>query len=100
MKKEHFAELLTSIRQGGAILKGRIKPARTVHLKNTNIRSIRNNLHLSQDKFAQLLGISAATLKNWEQGHRKPQGPARVLLGIAALHPEILAEMINYKMAA
>lgn len=47
---------------------------------------------LSQVKFAQLLGISEDTLQNWEQGRRKPAGPAKVLLKIAAEHPKIVLD--------
>ena len=46
--------------------------------------------NLSQDKFANLLGISVGTLKNWEQGRRKPTGPANVLLNIAERFPDLL----------
>ena len=49
-------------------------------------------LHLSQSKFAALLGISVKTLHNWEQGRRKPTGAARILLRIAALHPQAVLE--------
>jgi len=47
---------------------------------------------LPQFKFAWLLGISEDTLQNWEQGRRKPAGPAKVLLKIAAKHPKIVLE--------
>jgi len=50
---------------------------------------------LTQNKFAKLLGISVSTLRNWEQGRRKPQGAARVLLQIADLHPEAVLETTN-----
>ena len=39
------------------------------------------------------MGISVATLRNWEQGRRKPEGPARVLLMVAAKHPEVLLDL-------
>ncbi|HCE69426.1 MAG TPA: hypothetical protein DER40_18585, partial [Geobacter sp.] len=48
---------------------------------------------LSQDKFADLVGISVGTLRNWEQGRRKPEGPARVLLQVASRHPEALLDI-------
>jgi len=51
---------------------------------------VRNKLGLPQIKFARLLGISEDTLQNWEQGRRKPAGPAKVLLKIAAKHPKIV----------
>ena len=43
-------------------------------------RAIRLVTGLSQAKFAELLGIELATLRNWEQGRRQPTGPARALL--------------------
>ena len=46
-----------------------------------------------QDKFASLMGISVATLRNWEQGRRKPEGPARVLLRVASKHPEAILDI-------
>ena len=42
---------------------------------------------------ASLMGINVATLRNWEQGRRKPEGPARVLLMVAAKHPEVLLDL-------
>ncbi len=48
--------------------------------------------NLSQDKFAALLGVSVKTLHNWEQGRRRPSGAARVLLRVAARHPELVLE--------
>ena len=50
---------------------------------------------LTQNQFAYLMGINLGTLRNWEQGIRKPQGPARVLLGIALHYPQILLEMME-----
>ena len=48
---------------------------------------------LSQQAFAQLLGVSARTLQDWEQGRREPTGAARTLLRVAASHPEVLLEL-------
>jgi putative transcriptional regulator len=50
----------------------------------------RAHFKLSQAKFAALLGISVVTLQNWEQGRRQPEGPAKVLLRVAATHPDVL----------
>jgi putative transcriptional regulator len=54
------------------------------------IAATRHKLGLSQSDFARLLGISVRTLHNWEQGTRKPTGAARVLLRVAAEHPEVV----------
>ncbi len=59
-----------------------------------NVAATRARLRLSQSKFAQLLGISIKTFHNWEQGRRKPVGAARVLLRVAARHPEMVLEEV------
>ena len=97
MKKELFEELLESVKQGSAILKGTMKPLRTFDFPESEVRNIREQYGLSQDKFAILMGISVATLRNWEQGRRKPEGAARVLLRVAATHPEALLDVVGNK---
>ena len=56
------------------------------------VAATRSKLRLTQNKFAELLGISVKTLHNWEQGRRKPTGAARVLLRVASRHPELVLE--------
>jgi putative transcriptional regulator len=90
MKEEQFEELLESVKQGSAILKGTGQASRRTEFPTSEVRHIRETYGLSQDKFASLLGISVATLRNWEQGRRKPEGPARVLLRVASEHPEAI----------
>ena len=97
MKKELFEELFESVKQGGAILRGKMKPSRAFEFPESEVRKIRERYSLSQDKFARLMGISVATLRNWEQGRRKPEGPARILLMIAAKHPEALLDLMTNK---
>ena len=94
MKEKLFNELLESVKQGGDILRGKVKPSREFNFEPIDVQSIRKQYGLSQDKFAKLLGISVATLSNWEQGRRKPEGPARVLLQVAAKHPEAVLDAI------
>lgn len=93
MKNELFQELLESMKQGAAIMKGEAQPSRSFEFPETEVRALREQFGLSQDKFANLVGISVGTLRNWEQGRRKPEGPARVLLRIASLHPEALLDI-------
>jgi putative transcriptional regulator len=56
---------------------------------------IRSSYQLSQEQFARLLGISVRTLQNWEQGRRRPLGPARVLLRVAARHPAAVLDAVR-----
>ncbi len=58
---------------------GRLRPPRTAP-GSVDVRAIRGTTGLSQAKFAELLDIEVATLRNWEQGRREPTGPARALL--------------------
>jgi putative transcriptional regulator len=95
MKDELFAELLESAQEGGAILRGEKKPARTFVIKELDVKAIREKYNLSQSQFASLLGISVKTLQNWEQGRRIPRGPARVLLQVAARHPEVVWDVVR-----
>ncbi|MEW6740010.1 MAG: helix-turn-helix domain-containing protein [Nitrospirota bacterium] len=99
MKKELFEELLESVKQGAAIMKGKMKPSRSIEFPESEVRKIRERYGLSQDKFASLMGISVATLRNWEQGRRKPEGPSRVLLRVAAEHPEAILDIARRQKA-
>ncbi len=93
MKNELFNELLQSVNEAAAIERGEARPSRQFEVKAANdVVRVRNKLGLPQVKFARLLGISEDTLQNWEQGRRKPTGPAKVLLKIAAKHPKIVLE--------
>ena len=94
MKEELFEELRQSLREAGLIKRGQLKPGRVFHVNPaSNVVRVRGKLGLSQSKFAAILGISPDTLQNWEQGRRRPTGPAKVLLKIAARHPEVLLEV-------
>ena len=53
-----------------------------------DVSGIRKELGLSQGQFAMFMGVSPATLRNWEQERREPQGPARSLLLLAAKQPQ------------
>ncbi len=60
-----------------------------------DIASLRKFTGLTQTQFATAMGISVHTLRNWEQGRRRPEGPAISLLRIAARHPRILHENLE-----
>jgi putative transcriptional regulator len=95
MKPELFDELVRSVREGGEILRGKVSPSRTFVVEAPDIKRVRASFRLSQGQFAALMGISVGTLRNWEQGRRVPEGPARVLLQVAAKHPEAVWDAIR-----
>jgi putative transcriptional regulator len=93
MNKNNFLELIESLKEGAEILQGNLEPSRKFEYTSNEIRSLRNRLNLSQEKFANQLGISTGTLKNWEQGRRKPTGPANVLLKMVDKNPEFFNQL-------
>lgn len=95
MKDVMFAELVTSLREGGSILRGERTPSRQFATNRTDIKRIRENYGLSQRQFAGLMGISVATLQNWEQGRRSPRGAARVLLQVASKYPDAVWDVVR-----
>lgn len=95
MDDDLFAELLESVREGGAILRNEKEASRTFMVEAPDVKRIRERYALSQTEFAALLGISVKTLQNWEQGRRNPHGAARVLLQVADKHPEAVWDVVE-----
>jgi putative transcriptional regulator len=91
MKKKDFEDLVESVRQAGRIRRGEEQPSRVVNFAPVNVKAIRQRLGKSQSEFASMIGVSVSTLQNWEQGRRRPEGPARALLRVAAANPEAVA---------
>ncbi|WP_130472469.1 helix-turn-helix domain-containing protein [Candidatus Magnetaquicoccus inordinatus] len=85
MKRDIGQELLEGVR---AIKAGEGQRV-TVQIPG-DVKEIRNKMALSQSSFAGILGVSVRTVQEWEQGRRKPSGPAASLLRIAERHPEAL----------
>ncbi len=65
------------------------------NLESGDVAALRRFICLTQEQFAEALGISVHTLRNWEQDRVKPDGPGLALLRIAARHPRIVRENIN-----
>jgi putative transcriptional regulator len=95
MNEADFSKLTQSIRQAGRIKRGSLKPTRVKNISPADVRAIRSRLKKSQSEFALMLGVSVATLQNWEQGRRRPEGPARALLRIAEQNPRAVAEALG-----
>jgi putative transcriptional regulator len=91
MRKQDFANLIESVQQAGAIRRGEAKPSRVTEIAPVDVKAIRRRLGKSQAAFARMIGVSVSTLQNWEQGRRRPDGPARALLRVAAENPEAVA---------
>src|SRR3954451_19113444 len=103
MNDEIFNELLESVRQGGAILRGEAEPSRSFEFPEKDgvpdVAAIRAQFGVSQPRFAEMMGISLGTLRNWEQGRRVPEGPANVLLEVACKAPDVVRHVVRERRA-
>ena len=61
-----------------------------------DVREIRRQFGQTRGQFANMIGISRETLRNWERGRRYPLGPARALLRIAAADPDVVAAVLVF----
>ena len=95
MNKKLFAELIDSVSEAGKIRKGKAKPSRVFKYRPTDIRRIRKKLHVSQSQFSMMIGVSTATIQNWEQGRREPEGPAKALLRVVEKKPQAVLEALQ-----
>ena len=86
--KKFREDLLASVRQ-----MRRGHAARVTKVTLAPAAEARAKVGLSQQDFARLLGVSARTLQDWEQGRREPTGAAKTLLRVATTHPEVLLEL-------
>jgi len=95
MKRQAFDRLVRSVRQAGRIRRGRAKASRTFAFAPADVKAIRRKLGKSQSEFALMIGVSIATLRNWEQGRRTPEGPALALLRVASAEPRAVTRALR-----
>ena len=94
MKRKAFDQLIRSVRQAGRIHRG-AKASRRFAFAPADVKSIRSKLDKSQTEFAFMIGVSVATLRNWEQGRRVPDGPALALLRVASVEPDAVSRALR-----
>jgi putative transcriptional regulator len=92
-KRDIGQEILEGIQDVKAYKAGK-KALRVRTLRNpASPKVIRTRLKLSQSAFAGLMGVSLRTIQDWEQGRRKPSGPAIALLRIAEQKPDVFMKL-------
>jgi putative transcriptional regulator len=82
--------LIQAAREANAIAKGEADPStyRVYVPASVDVRAVRRKLHMTQAEFAGRFAVPLATLRDWEQHRRTPEGPSRVLLTILDRDPE------------
>jgi len=98
-EKEIAAQIAADVDTAPIFTDAELKRARRVIPVSggRNVKSLRRRLGLSQQQFADRYGFSVETIRNYEQGHRKPVGPARVLLEVIASEPDAVTRALSRK---
>jgi putative transcriptional regulator len=94
-KEFDFNELVESMRQAVAISKGEMKPSRVFVYPEVDVKAVREKTHKTQEDFAHMIGVNVGTIRNWEQGRRKPDGAAISLLKIVSANPEYVESILQ-----
>jgi putative transcriptional regulator len=81
-------EIIQGAKEVLAAMRGDKAAARVHKVPRVDVGEVRRRLKLSQAEFAAAFGLSLDSVKNWEQGHRSPEGPAKVLLAVIAKDPQ------------
>jgi putative transcriptional regulator len=92
-----YDSIMQGLAEAEAYLKGDTTGSVTHHIAvpdAPDVRAIRAQTGLSQAAFARSIGVKKATLLNWEQNRRMPDGPARVLLALIAKEPGIVQRVL------
>lgn len=88
MDKTLFESIKQGLKEAAAIRRGELAPGRVTEISTPDAKTVRAKVGLSQNEFAQLIGVKVATLRNWEQHRRHPTGAAAALLMIVDKEPE------------
>ncbi|MBN2368892.1 MAG: helix-turn-helix domain-containing protein [Vicinamibacteria bacterium] len=95
MKRDAFEKLVESVKEAGRIRRGAARPSRSFRFAPADVKAIRGRLGKSQTEFALMIGVSVATLRNWEQGRRTPEGPALALLRVVSAAPRAVTRALR-----
>ncbi len=85
-----FSSIKQGLQEAIDYSEGKLKKAVVHEFGPLDVKEIRTQVGMSQNEFASAFGISVSTLRHWERGDRRPQGPALVLLNVIAKEPEIV----------
>lgn len=88
-------ELLESAREALEIAEGKRTPAKAIAARDIDVAAIRKRLRLSQSKFAERFGLSAAAVRDWEQKRRVPDRIAANLLRVIDHAPETVQRALE-----
>jgi len=93
---DSFNRIMQGLQEAAEHARGEAMPGLVLHVpQKVDVAAVRHRTGLSQTAFSRRIGVSAATLRNWEQGRRTPEGPARILLAMIERNPRIVEETLS-----
>jgi putative transcriptional regulator len=96
MTRDSFSRIMTGLDEALAHARGDLVSGLRLHIPaSIDVAAIRERTGLSQSAFSQRIGVPVSTIRNWEQGRRVPDGPARVLLAMLDRNPRIVEEVLG-----
>ncbi len=94
--KKPADRIIQGLREAVAHARGDKVPGLKLHIPQAvDVYAVRRRTGLSQAAFSLRIGVSPGTLRNWEQGRRKPEGPARVLLALLERNPRVVEDTLG-----
>lgn len=91
-------EIIEGLKEAIAYAKGEDVPVRVTKVAvpdDVDVKAIRERLGLTQLQFAARFGFSPGSIRNWEQAHRRPEGPARTLLKVIEKYPDVVRDALE-----
>src|ERR1051325_4149261 len=98
MTMDQRHKIVAGLREAISYAKGDVTRSRVTTFDipdNINVKKVREGLNMSQAEFAVRFGFSLPTLRQWEQGRRQPDGPARVFLTVIKHNPEAVKKALR-----
>lgn len=92
-------KIIAGLEEALRFARGEETDARVTVIEIPDVPAIRNKLGFTQEQFARSFGVSLGTLRNWEQGARLPEGPARVLLTVIDREPAAVRRALAHTPA-
>jgi putative transcriptional regulator len=94
--KKAADRIIQGLREAAVHARGETVAGLKLHIpRRVNVFAVRRRTGLSQAAFSRRIGVSPGTLRNWEQGRRRPEGPARVLLALLERNPRIVEDTLG-----
>jgi putative transcriptional regulator len=97
MARKAFEKIMSGMEDALAYAEGDTSRAvaHKIEIHEVDVAALRKRLGLSQARFAATFGFSPKTVRNWEQGLRHPEGPARILLQVIEREPEAVMRALR-----